>query len=187
MNENIKDDQINSIPVDVELDEKLIAQRQEENDVEIDIDELLKNLKLDSRRDERIIAFYCVYATDRFDYTASLECVADNFSRGYNLVVPKTSYAFKLAHGAIENRETIDERIKPFLKNWKLERLGCCTLLILRMAMWELEQPMAIPSVIINEAVELAKIFAEKDAFKFVNGILDEYCKQNGLKAENQE
>ena len=67
--------------------------------------------------------------------------------------------------------------IRPLLKNWKLERLGCCTLLILRMAFWELQQENAVTSIVINEAIELAKTFAEKDSYRFVNGILDEACK----------
>jgi len=52
------------------------------------------------------------------------------------------------------------------------------------MALWELIQSKAIASIIINEAVELAKIFAEKDAFKFINGILDQYCKEHALFTE---
>ena len=55
------------------------------------------------------------------------------------------------------------------------------------MALWELQQPKAIASIVINEAVELAKIFAEKDAYKFVNGILDQYCKQNDLFSEEDK
>ncbi|KKQ33538.1 MAG: N utilization substance protein B-like protein [candidate division TM6 bacterium GW2011_GWF2_37_49] len=187
MNANFNDDQINQTPIDLELDKAQIELQEKEDAAEVEIEELLKTLNIDSRRDERIIAFYFVYAVDRCDYTASLESVADNFSRGYNLTVPKTSYAFKIANGTIENRNEIDEKIKPYLKNWKLERLGCCTLLIIRMAMWELEQTGTIASIVINEAVELAKIFAEKDAFKFVNGLLDEYCKKNGLKSTKFE
>ena len=38
--------------------------------------------------------------------------------------------------------------------------------------------------VAINEAIELAKCFAEKDAYKFVNGILDEAVKKMGREEE---
>ena len=139
---------------------------------------------METRRDERFIAFNLVYAVDRSDYTLSLEQVIENFQKGFNLVLPKDSFAIVLARGAIDQREELDALIKPLLKNWKLERLGCGTRLIFRMALWELQQPDAIPSIIINEAVELAKAFAEKDAYKFVNGILDEYCKKKGLKQQ---
>jgi N utilization substance protein B len=49
------------------------------------------------------------------------------------------------------------------------------------MALWELNQKGAIPSIIINEAIELAKQFAEQDSYRFINGILDEICKDRGL------
>ena len=83
-----------------------------------------------------------------------------------------------MAKGSVEMREELDSQIKPLLKNWKFERLGCCTRLILRLALWELKQPDSIPSIVINEAIELAKAFAEKDAYKFINGLLDEASKK---------
>ncbi|MFH0898196.1 MAG: transcription antitermination factor NusB, partial [bacterium] len=102
------------------------------------------------------------------------------------LQIPKDSFALSLARGTIEHRKQFDDQIKPHLKNWKLERLGCCTRLILRMALWELSQPNSVPSILINEAVELAKTFAEKDAYKFVNGILDEICKSISKKEDHE-
>jgi len=131
-----------------------------------------------SRRDVRSLAFHIVYAVDRSDYAIPLPEIVADFARNFNLDIPEDSYAITLAQGAIENREALDELIRPLLKNWKLERLGCCTRLILRLALWELQQPDALSSVIINEAVELAKAFAEKDAYKFVNGVLDTLSKQ---------
>ncbi|MFA6534846.1 MAG: transcription antitermination factor NusB [bacterium] len=182
MNENFKADDLNSIPVDAELEkEQSDLLEQEEQAVEFEIEDYLKQINLDSRKDERVVSFLLIYALDRFDYDVSLESVSDNYLRGFNLVIPKNSFAFKMAQGAVDNRDDLDAKMVPFLKNWKLERLGCCTRLILRLALWELSQPDPIPSIVINEAVELAKIFAEKDAYKFVNGLLDEFCKQNGL------
>lgn len=182
MNENFKADDLNSTPVDAELEkEQPGLSEQEEQATEFEIEDYLKQINLDSRKDERIVSFLLIYALDRFDYDVSLESVADNYLRGFNLIIPKNSFAFKMSQGAVDNRDELDAKMIPFLKNWKLERLGCCTRLILRLALWELCQPDPIPSIVINEAVELAKIFAEKDAYKFVNGLLDEYCKQNGL------
>lgn len=166
-------DKLNTAPVDTELDEQLEQQQDElaksEENIEFNVPR--------SRRDERFIAFNLVYAADRSDYTLSFEDLIENFKQGYGLELPEKSYALQLAQGTIQVREQLDEQLKPYLKNWKLDRLGCCTRLILRMALWELQQPEAIHSIIINEAVELAKIFAERDAYKFINGILDEVSK----------
>jgi len=136
-----------------------------------------KEIKPESRRDMRALAFHFLYAVDRFDYTMPLETIVANFKVGFNLEVADDAPAIEMARGAIDGLEELDEQIKPLLRNWRLERLGCCTKLILRLALWELKQPDAIPNIVINEAIELAKSFAEKDAYKFINGILDEACK----------
>ena len=130
-----------------------------------------------SLSDSLSLAFHFLYAVDRSDYTTSLETVVDAFRIGFDIDIADDSYAYTLAQGAIEQREELDKKIIPLLKNWSFDRLGCCTRLILRLALWELDQKDAIPNVIINEAIELAKCFAEKDAYKFVNGVLDKISK----------
>lgn len=167
------EDGLNTTPIDVELDqaEQQVLQQQEAESEEV-------ALKLDSRRDERCVAFYLCYAADRFDYTLSLDAIIKNFGSWFDIDISAHPFAVELARQALEHRDDLDNCVKPYLKNWRLERLGCCTRLILRLALWELEQPEAIPSIIINEAVELAKTFAEKDAYKFVNGVLDEIHKK---------
>ncbi len=143
--------------------------------------------KITARRELRGLAFHFLYAVDRFDYSVSLDQIVQNFKSGYNLQIPDDSLAIEMANGVIENKADLDAKIKPLLKNWKIERLGCCTLLILRLALWELIQKNAIPSIIINEAIELAKCFAEKDSYKFINGILDGIRKKLGLSEERKE
>ena len=156
--------------------------------VDLKINEDLKDFSQPySRRDIRSLAFHLIYAVDRFNYEASLDSIVDNFRRGYDVEIPDDSYAIDIAKGVIEQREELDKKIIPLLKNWKLERLGVCTHLILRMALWELTQPKAVPSIIINEAIELSKAFAEKDAYRFINGILDEACKAYGLGEEESK
>lgn len=135
-----------------------------------------------SRRQIRSLIFHLLYAAESHEYQDSLDSIADNLSRGYGIDIPRESLAFQTAQSVIDNRETLDAQIMPFLHNWRFERVGCCTRLILRFAMWELFHTDMPTSIIINEAVELAKCFSEKDAYKFVNGILDEAVKEK----ENQ-
>ncbi len=74
---------------------------------------------------------------------------------------------------AVGNVAAIDEEIKKYLKNWRIERLSKPALAILRLAFAELIYMDDVPaSVTVNEAVELAKKYAvEKDA-SFINGVL---------------
>lgn len=143
-------------------------------------------LRPTTQRDLRSLAFHFIYAVDRFDYGITLEEIVENFRLAYNLEISDDSFALKLARGAIDNRIALDEEIKPLLKNWTFERLGVCTRLILRIALWEIDQKEVAPSIAINEAIELAKAFAERDSYKFVNGLLDELCKVKCIKTESE-
>lgn len=128
-----------------------------------------------TQTEQRALLFHVLYAVDAYDYDISVEAVADNFARGYGVIIPHDSPVFIMAAGIIAERAKLDELIVPLIDNWRFERLGVATKLILRQSLWELIHKQTEPAVVINEAVELAKCFAEKDAYKFVNGLLDEY------------
>ena len=132
-----------------------------------------------SRRDVRALIFYLLYALESFDYQESLDAIVDNFNRGFDLDIPMDSEVVNIARKIADNRDDLDEKFKPLLANWRYERIGIATKLILRFATWELENTDTDSRIIINEAVELAKAFAEKDAYKFVNGVLDRMVKQS--------
>lgn len=160
-------------PIDQELELELLKKNEESEQQDEEL-----TFSLNTRRDERHLALYLLYALDRSEYTIDLGDIVHAFEQGFDITIPSNSFTLMLVRNVLENRDELDEYLTPFLKNWRLERLGCCTRLILRLALWELRQPDAISSISINEAIELAKMFAEKDAYRFVNGILDEIAKQ---------
>ncbi len=133
-----------------------------------------------SRRDVRSLIFYLLYASEAFDYQESLDAIVDNFNRGFDIDIPADSEVVKVAQSVIDERDTLDDQYKPLLSNWRFDRVGVSTKLILRFATWELLHTDTDSRIIINEAVELAKRFAEKDSYKFVNGILDRLLKELG-------
>lgn len=136
-------------------------------------------------RDTRALIFHLLYAMDCLDYTVSLDSIVDNFNRGFDLQIPHDSKVFAVTQAIIDNREALDTMIHPLLVNWRFERIGVCTKLILRFALWELTEIKTVHSIVINEAIELAKCFAEHDAYKFVNGVLDEAVKKMGLQTSS--
>lgn len=140
-----------------------------------------------SRRDIRSLIFHLLYAMDVFDYQISLQTLIDSFNEGFDLDIPTNDDLFTITQAVINEREALDEQIKPLLINWRFDRIGLCTKLILRQALWELINTDTAPSIIINEAIELAKCFSETDAYKFVNGILDEMVKKLGKDVEKEE
>lgn len=134
-----------------------------------------------TENDQRSLVFHLLYAADAFDYQVSLESITDNFNRGYGIVISTSSDVFQETQQIINQRAQLDEYLAPLLANWRSDRLGTCTRLILRLGTCELLNKKIDAALVINEAIELAKCFAERDAYKFVNGILDEVAKQEGL------
>lgn len=130
-----------------------------------------------SRREVRSLIFHLLYAAECFDYAVSLDEIVDNFNRGFGLDIPFDSELVKISQEIIANRDQLDLAIQPLLINWRFERLGVCTKLILRFAIWELMNTQTTHNIVINEAIELAKCFSEDDAYRFINGILDEAVK----------
>lgn len=76
--------------------------------------------------------------------------------------------------GVSENIEQLDEKISAVLpSNRGITRLSKTVLSILRLAVYEIFYVDDVPEkVAINEAVEIAKKYAEDDAAAFVNGVL---------------
>jgi len=60
-----------------------------------------------------------------------------------------------------------------------LDRLGMVELNVLRLAVWELKERLEIPfKVVINEALNLSRAYADEHSCAFVNGALDRIARQ---------
>ena len=91
--------------------------------------------------------------------------------------------AIKLAREVRAHLAEIDERIQAASKRWRLERMAVVDLNILRMAAYELFfERISPPRVLINEAVELAKMFGAEQSKNFVNGILQQLCNDHHIE-----
>lgn len=79
-----------------------------------------------------------------------------------------------IAYGVLENKAAIDETIGRHSKNWKLSRMSAVDRNVLRVGVYELLFRPDVPGpAVVNEAVELAKIYGTELSPGFVNGILD--------------
>jgi transcription antitermination protein NusB len=88
-----------------------------------------------------------------------------------------------LVRGVCEQRARIDSLIADVVEHWRVERLSPVDCNVLRVATFELLQsPTAPVSVIIDEAIEIARRFGSTDSAVFVNGILDQIAVELGLK-----
>ena len=86
-------------------------------------------------------------------------------------------YMHDLIQGVIANCDYLDSIFEPFLSR-PLDDLDQVDKAILRLGTFELKYRQEVPfKVVLNEAILLAKSFAEQDSHKFVNGVLDKVVK----------
>lgn len=79
-----------------------------------------------------------------------------------------------LARGTQSRLDGLDAEIARAAHNWRFDRIAAIDKNILRLGAYELMHEKDTPhSVVIDEAVELAKRFGEADSPAFVNGVLD--------------
>ncbi|MEX0738781.1 MAG: transcription antitermination factor NusB [Pseudohongiella sp.] len=72
----------------------------------------------------------------------------------------------------------LDEMMRPWLDR-EIKSLDPIELSLLRLGLYELAHRIDVPyKVVINEAVELAKVFGATDGHKYINGVLDRAAKQ---------
>jgi transcription antitermination protein NusB len=100
--------------------------------------------------------------------------VLQTFMNGRNLAPEVDAFARSLFEGTVSDVLTLDRTIAEHAKHWRMERMAAIDRNILRMALYEiLHHPETPSTVVINEALELARRFASEDSVEFVNGVLD--------------
>ncbi len=87
--------------------------------------------------------------------------------------------------GSASNSAAISDALTPFLDR-TLDKLDPVTRAVLHLGMYELKYQPALPwRVVLNESVELAKVFGAEDSYKYINGVLDHAAQQLRSKAGN--
>lgn len=139
------------------------------------------------RRGARAVALKILYSLDIRDIQVeeAISLFYENFDERVNhsldevdLDLNSTGWdrAFMefLVRGVWSHRKKLDRIIERVSENWKIYRMSIIDRNIIRIAVFEMlfchEIP---PKVSINEAIELGKIFGDKDSAAFINGILD--------------
>ncbi|PAF52835.1 transcription antitermination factor NusB [Helicobacter sp. 13S00477-4] len=110
----------------------------------------------------------------------------DNFAKSLleekKIKNKQQEFALELFKGVLDHLDELDELIKAHLKDWDFGRLGGMERAILRLGAFEIRFTQTDSPVIINEAVELGKIYGGDNAPKFINGVLDalhKICRQD--------
>lgn len=125
--------------------------------------------KKTKRHEERELAFILLF--EQMVQKDDIESIISDAKDARDVEV--TEYTRMLADGVIEKKEEIDKLIESNLKGWKINRISKVSLVIMRVAVYEmLYVDTKLVKVFINEAVELAKEYAASGDSSFVNGVL---------------
>jgi N utilization substance protein B len=128
------------------------------------------------RSTARRLAMQAIYQADLAK--EDIEKALDNVFQFEKFIPETLEFASSLAKSAWEAREQTDKTIKELAVDWPLDRIGKVDRSILRLALQELNMAQTPTSVIINEAVELAKKYSGDESAKFINGILGAFVRR---------
>ncbi|MCI9039740.1 MAG: transcription antitermination factor NusB [Clostridia bacterium] len=93
-----------------------------------------------------------------------------------------TEYIKQTINGITFQEEEIKKMISQNLKEkWDISRISKVNLALLKLGIYEIVYSKLPYKVVVNEVVELAKKYGEDSSPSFVNGILANIIKQQGL------
>jgi transcription antitermination protein NusB len=116
-----------------------------------------------SRRAARIAAVEVLYASDvRGEDAATLLAEQDNVD----------AYAKHLTEEIGARKDEFDTIIAAHSVGWRPDRMSPVDRNVLRVGVLELLEKDVPPAAVMDEAVEIAKLFSGEEAGRFVNGVL---------------
>jgi transcription antitermination protein NusB len=119
---------------------------------------------------------YALQMLFQWDITRdAVEQVAATFFQNQGEDPPAViDFARQLVMGTVEHVEEIDVLIQRHAEHWRLDRMAIVDRNLMRMATQEFLYDTETPkTVVINEAIEIARRFSSQESPQFINGILD--------------
>lgn len=131
-------------------------------------------------RKEVMISMYQMDVNNAYDFEIQKKQLSEKIQDIHEL-----HYAKGIIKEFLKDKDMIDDHIKMNLKNWHINRLPKIDLAILRLAVTEFFYFDKIPvEVSVNEAIEMAKEYSDKESAKFINGVLGGIIKTEKLLDE---
>ena len=124
---------------------------------------------------------YALQMLFQWDITRdTIDQVAATFFQNQEQEAPAVlDFALQLVTGTVEHVEEIDRLIQRHAEHWRLDRMATVDRNLLRLATQEFLYDKETPkTVVINEAIEIARRFSSQESPQFINGILDSIKKE---------
>ena len=109
---------------------------------------------------------------------ANIGDITQQFLEEHDSSQYEVAYFRDLLGGVPTNLKRLDEVLSPYLDR-SIESVDLVERAILRLGAYELAEHPEVPyRVVINESVELAKIFGADQGHKYINGVLDKVAQE---------
>lgn len=109
---------------------------------------------------------------------ANLNAIEAEFRTDNDMTNVDVDYFHELLHGVPQFLGEVEAVFTPHLQERSSDELDPVTQALLRLACYEFKYRIDVPyKVVINESVELAKVFGATDSHKYINGVLDRASK----------
>jgi N utilization substance protein B len=136
-----------------------------------DDEEDWSSAKLPPRRRARALALQALFELDATEHR--LEDVLQALLDDSDLTASGEEFARDLVTAVVQEHEPLDVKIQEYATAWPVNQLSLVDRSLLRLAVYELTiGKTASAKVVINEAVELAKLFGGESSPRFINGVL---------------
>jgi len=128
-------------------------------------------------RKDRELIIKVLYESDSTVH--DLETIINNTFKRIKLNVSRRNYISTTSINIVKNLNSIDQSIKEYAVSWPIEQISIIDRNILRMSIYELQNSdVSTTSIVINDAVELAKNYGSEQSGKFINGVLGSFARK---------
>lgn len=139
---------------------------------------MLDHRAVTNRRDCRVLALQILFESDLARHETSF--VTNRALQNSDISPDFRKFAIELIKNVLENLGEVDNIISGHARNWPIDQIAVVDLNILRMAISEIIWGSDAPAgAVINEAIELSKVFGSDGTPGFVNGVLGSFMKQH--------
>jgi N utilization substance protein B len=143
------------------------------------------------RQRSRQVALQALYARDFADpqqaeEEAGIQEIFERLAQNFDLPEGARDFALQLVSGTKSELSDIDKLLAANAINWKISRMAAVDRNVLRLGIYELTKTDTPVSVVLDEAIQLARRFGGESSPGFVNGVLDAVAKQVGKRVESE-
>ncbi len=130
------------------------------------------NQRIFERRQARRLALQALFEIDSVNHAPGY--VIDRRLEMVPLGAQGADFFRWLVVGAVKHKERLDALICKYAPEWPIDQIAIIDRNILRMSLFEIgsRESDAPTKAVINEAIELAKLFGSDSSPRFINGVI---------------